>query len=1383
MVNTLKIKTSRNVAEPAATAFAEAELGVKQVAAAYNTASSAKLYYGEDVAGDGTTLSRAFGFGIKSNEDNSQGGVNIGGNLIFTSSTGLNTTVSSSTITHTLRLDQLAHSTTNSHGDKFLVFDGSSTHRNLAKSSISLSGFNDDYGFYSWRPVTAGGNTLGSGETLAFDGQQDITISESGGTVSIFHSDTSSQSSVNNSGDTFIQDITLDGRGHVTALASAAPTPATTYGIEWVDSGSNAKLRLNPSSGSNDDLLIVAGDNITLTPSGDNLIIDASGGSGTVTSVTAGAGMTQTGTSTINPTLNVIAGTGIDVAADAISVDVSDFMTNGTNNYVVTATGADAMNAEANLTFDGGLLTITDTDSGDPQLKLVGEVSDYLRIIGNDEDLLGPSGAKRDYARFVVHENQSVCFEINGNEATDRFSIRTDPSNSGTLKEVFCVANNGELILQNAVGQASSIQDVFANGDFDNDTALSVVDSPTGTSKTFQLKYDGTITAGTWQGGVIGASYLSGQSGTNTGDTSISNSTSNTSSTTRASETAAKAAYDRGSTGVTNAATAQTTASAALPKTGGALTGNLTTDSLIDGRDVASDGALAASAVQPADTFYIGTTSVAHNRSSGALTLESLTLTTPTIASTGFANMNHTHAGSTTGGTIAISATTGTLAVNRGGTGTTSGYNESEWDTAYTHSQVSGGVHASGTVTSVGTNTGLSGTVTSSGSLSLALDNLADMTQTWVNGTDEFIVLDDGTQKKKLSSEIFGSNAFNSTSIPSGNAIIDWTASSAGTIHSTNYTNTTYSVGDGGLTQINFTSSDNSKLDGIESSATADQSASEIKTLLENGIDSVHYVNGSIDEEHLSATNSPTDNYLLSYDSSSSGFTWVVSPSGGGGGDEWGDAVDSHIKPASGNSGSYDLGDADQQFRNAHFDGTVETDALTIGGVTSVPFESADHSKLDGIASSANNYSHPSYSTTNIDTSTSTIIDSIATNSTGHITAMATRTLTLANLGYTGATDANNYSHPTSAGNKHVPTGGSSGQFLKYTSSGTAVWAADNNTQYSVGDGGLTTNNFTDADHSKLNAIEASATADQSKADINALDITEVGTISSGVWNGTAIANGYLANGSIDTAAMGNDSVDSAAYVDASIDTAHIANDQITNALMADDAVGVAQLSATGTASSSTFLRGDNAWAAPAGGGGGDEWGDVVDSDIIPASDNLYDIGSLQAEFKNAFFDGTVEADAYSVGGVTGIAGGTSAEDIDCVVGGMAFYVNMTPSNGIMTQFALRPNMSDIKYKENIADFTLGTDFIKSLPTPQTFDWKESSKELGHETAKKNLLGYVAQTLEVDHPKYVNTFDASDEEYDDFKQVNYAMLEKDIIYSLVNTVKELEARLATLEAA
>lgn len=46
-------------------------------------------------------------------------------------------------------------------------------------------------------------------------------------------------------------------------------------------------------------------------------------------------------------------------------------------------------------------------------------------------------------------------------------------------------------------------------------------------------------------------------------------------------------------------------------------------------------------------------------------------------------------------------------------------------------------------------------------------------------------------------------------------------------------------------------------------------------------------------------------------------------------------------------------------------------------------------------------------------------------------------------------TGANKYSHPTTAGNKHIPSGGSSGQILRWSSSGTAVWGDDNNTTYS----------------------------------------------------------------------------------------------------------------------------------------------------------------------------------------------------------------------------------------------------------------------------------------------------------------------------------------------
>ena len=41
------------------------------------------------------------------------------------------------------------------------------------------------------------------------------------------------------------------------------------------------------------------------------------------------------------------------------------------------------------------------------------------------------------------------------------------------------------------------------------------------------------------------------------------------------------------------------------------------------------------------------------------------------------------------------------------------------------------------------------------------------------------------------------------------------------------------------------------------------------------------------------------------------------------------------------------------------------------------------------------------------------------------------------------SSNANNYIHPTTSGNKHIPSGGSSGQILKWSANGTAIWETE----------------------------------------------------------------------------------------------------------------------------------------------------------------------------------------------------------------------------------------------------------------------------------------------------------------------------------------------------
>ena len=122
----------------------------------------------------------------------------------------------------------------------------------------------------------------------------------------------------------------------------------------------------------------------------------------------------------------------------------------------------------------------------------------------------------------------------------------------------------------------------------------------------------------------------------------------------------------------------------------------------------------------------------------------------------------------------------------------------------------------------------------------------------------------------------------------------------------------------------------------------------------------------------------------------------------------------------------------------------------------------ADKTKLNGIATGANKYTHPSYtarnsgfykvtvdstghvsSVTNVTKTDITALGIPSTNTTYGVATTSTNGLMSASdkVKLNGiATNANNYIHPTSTGYKHIPSGGTNGQILRWSSSGTAVW-------------------------------------------------------------------------------------------------------------------------------------------------------------------------------------------------------------------------------------------------------------------------------------------------------------------------------------------------------
>lgn len=152
----------------------------------------------------------------------------------------------------------------------------------------------------------------------------------------------------------------------------------------------------------------------------------------------AGDGLTGGGGSA----LAVGAGTGIDVSANAIAVDVSDFMTNGSNNRIVTATGTDAMNAEANLTFDGSELALTGNMTSSGIITANGDSGAGFKVNGGGT-IYAVAGVVGNEISFGFENNTAIAIGRSQNpiHLQGQVTASGDVSSSGTITAASFVGN------------------------------------------------------------------------------------------------------------------------------------------------------------------------------------------------------------------------------------------------------------------------------------------------------------------------------------------------------------------------------------------------------------------------------------------------------------------------------------------------------------------------------------------------------------------------------------------------------------------------------------------------------------------------------------------------------------------------------------------------------------------------------------------------------------------------------------------------------------------------------------------------------------------------------------------------------------------------------
>ena len=223
-------------------------------------------------------------------------------------------------------------------------------------------------------------------------------------------------------------------------------------------------IRLDPSSGTDDDVLVVGAGGVTVSSNSTAILI--TGQQGDITEVVAGSGLTDGGTEGA-VTLNVGAGAGISVAADSVAVLANNgIVANSTGVFAKSANGTSVDSSGINVLAGDSTLTVNATgvyvntsNLSIATSQLTGDVAlgsgtsgDYVATISAGVGISGSSSGEGGAATIAVVANNGIIANSTGVFAGGANGISVDASGINVV--------GGDGLVANATG----VHVVGANG-------------------------------------------------------------------------------------------------------------------------------------------------------------------------------------------------------------------------------------------------------------------------------------------------------------------------------------------------------------------------------------------------------------------------------------------------------------------------------------------------------------------------------------------------------------------------------------------------------------------------------------------------------------------------------------------------------------------------------------------------------------------------------------------------------------------------------------------------------------------------------------------------------------------------------------------------------